>query len=187
MQDQVTIKIREEFPDTHYFIYKTQRYPIKWKYFKFSSKYFSRKKNELKHTESINLIDDEDFEESHFQFLQLSKENIQSFIKYVQHQPISINKENVTALYYLSTKYEVDDLISDTRNYIINHQSEFALDLLLLHQNNSNFPSEIYEKIISNNLVNFINDKRFLLLPIPLIFRILSESKITSSASMSMA
>lgn len=48
----------EIFPDTHYFVYENKRYPIKYDYFKRSSNYFQKNKEQIKNNPNIQLLDD---------------------------------------------------------------------------------------------------------------------------------
>ena len=69
----------EGIPDTHYFIYKSKRYPIKYDFFKYSSKYFQDHHEEIQRNPNIQLID----ENSHSNY-ELTDDTVTDFIKFVQ-------------------------------------------------------------------------------------------------------
>lgn len=76
-------QIDDNIPNTNYFTYQGKNYPIKFDYFKYSSRYFANNRLELKSKKFIQLVDDEIQKENI-----LSEDGIKSFIKYAQHQPI---------------------------------------------------------------------------------------------------
>lgn len=170
MKNQIFIKIKDEFPDTHYFSYKGEKYPIKFDFFKISSNFFSKNQEMLEQTQIIPLI-----EESEEENVEMTKENINNFIDFVQHKEIPINKENVISFNYLATRFEVRSLIDITNDYITRNRKEIALDILINHQSDSKFDSKPYESIISRNLSFYIKDERLVELNIPILDRILKE------------
>ena len=151
MTDQNFIQMDEEIPDTHFFVYRNTKYPIKISFFKHSSKYFSDNINEIKRTQNIQLIDEET--------LDFTNDIIESFIKFAHYQQIQLTNENVTELNFLSKKYEILPLIKYTNEYINKHHNELVLKILLIHQNNSNFETENYETILSQHFDDYINDE----------------------------
>lgn len=90
-------QIDDNIPDTNYFTYQGKNYPIKFDYFKYSSRHFANNRLELKSKKFIQLVDDEIQKENI-----LSEDGIKSFIKYAQHQPIQFTNENIHTLSYLS-------------------------------------------------------------------------------------
>lgn len=170
MKNQIFIKIKDEFPDTHYFSYKGEKYPIKFDFFKISSNFFSKNQEMLEKTQIIPLI-----EESEEENVEMTKENINNFIDFVQHKEIPINKENVISFNYLATRFEVRSLIDITNDYITRNSKEIALDILINHQSDSKFDSKPYESIISRNLSFYIKDERLVELNIRILDRILNE------------
>lgn len=53
------IQNEDVIPDTHAFVYKNKKYPFKFDYFKYASKYFSENLKEFEETKTINLLDHE--------------------------------------------------------------------------------------------------------------------------------
>ncbi|KAK8835516.1 hypothetical protein M9Y10_044358 [Tritrichomonas musculus] len=170
MENQTFIEIKDEFPDTHYFSYKGKKYPIKFDFFKISSNFFSKNQEILEQTPIIPLV-----EESEEINIEITKENINNFIDFVQHKKVPINKENVISFNYLATRFEVRSLIDITNDYITRNSKEIALDILINHQSDSKFDSKPYESIISRNLSFYIKDERLVELNIPILDRILNE------------
>lgn len=170
MKEQNYIKFKEVIPDTNFFIYHDKKYPIKFDYFKYASRYFSTHQEELEKRENINLIDTEP-EKQHF----LTNETINDFINFVQGKKILLDKKNIISLNYLSTKYEVKRLQEITNDYIIKHQSEIVIEIILEHQYESEFDTTSYESIISHHIERYIEDDRLLELKIPILYRILND------------
>lgn len=88
-------------PNTHFFVYKNKKYPFKFDYFKYGSKYFSENQKELVETKTIQILDDHENDTS------ITEVVINKFIKFIQSEKIQLDNENVIGLNYLSQKYEV--------------------------------------------------------------------------------
>lgn len=174
-QNSIQIQIEEDFPDTHYFLYKGKKYPFKFDFFKNSSKYFSTNLSRFEQIEVIPLIDDESGECAN-----IDEDSIDTFIQYVQRQKVTLNNDNVCTLNYLANKFEVPQLINVTKNYISVHQSELVLTILISNQNDSNFVTDVYETIVSENLPKCIDDEHLLMINIPIIYRILKMFSVSS-------
>ena len=170
MQGQNKVRIHENIPFTHCFLYKNKKYPFNFSLFKFSSQYFSKNKVELRKTQNINLID-----KNKEEFLNFSDDIIENFIKYAHREDIQLTHKNVTELNYLAKKYEVLSLIQDTKEYISNHHQDLALQNLLIFQNDESFKTDTYEDVISEKLIDYLNDDRILLLNFPILYRIISK------------
>lgn len=173
MQSSNYVKIQDEFPDTHFFIYHSKKYPIKIDFFKLSSKYIARNQELFDQSKIISLID-----ESSELILNLTDENINMFIKFVQHKKILIDNENVVPLNFLANKFEVTSLINITNDYLAQNKSNLALKILSIHQNDPTLDTKAYEQIISQNLQYYIQDELLLTLKIPILYRILEQSKL---------
>lgn len=170
MKAKQTIKIQEEIPDTHYFVYKSKNYPINFSFFLFSSKYFIKNQDSLQQSKYINLIDNES--ESQLNF---PDKTIQDFIKYVHRESIDIDDENVILLNYLANKYEISSLISFTQEYINQNQKDTIIQILIVNQNNPTTDTKSYEEFISKDLLFFIKDDRLFSLKFPILYRIISR------------
>ncbi|KAK8838946.1 hypothetical protein M9Y10_032406 [Tritrichomonas musculus] len=167
---QYRIKNTKNIPETHYFIYKTHKYPIKFDFFKYSSDFYSKNRHELEMNKGIQLIDT-NLEE----IIDLSDETIQLFIKYIQNDEIDVNNHNVCALNYLDNKYEVSTLIESTDEYIVNNNKNIIFEILLNHQKDPSINTKTYENIISQHLQMYINDEQLLNLKTPILYRILDN------------
>lgn len=159
------IKNDETIPDTHFFVYKNKEYPIKYDYFKHTSKYFSK----MEYEKRINLLDSET--EVNFD---ISDSTIQDFINFVQNKEIILSDENVIGLNYLSNKYEVYKLNKVTNEYIFSSNPFLFLDFLIEYQSKSNkIDLSRYEEIISTHMEQYIEDERLMQLDLNTIYRII--------------
>lgn len=164
------VRIKKAVPKTHYFVYKDKEYPFNFYLFICSSKYFFKNQEEIKSSEKIHLVD----EDSDF-VLNFSDKTVEDFIRYAQREEICLNHENVSFLNYLAKKYEVQDLIEDTEEYISIHHSELILQILSAYQNDPTFESSTYEDFLADHFVEYLNDDLLLTLKIPIINRALKK------------
>ena len=79
-------------------------------------------------------------------------------------------------LYYLAKIYQVILFIEASKKYIFNHQNALVIQILSTYQNQPSFKTDDYEDIISNNLLNYIEDHRLVKLEISILYRILKEN-----------
>lgn len=173
MQNQNFFLNEDEFPDTHFFLYHGEKYPIKIDFFKLSSKYFARNQDLFFQSKTIPLID-----ESSEPSLNITNDNIDTFIKFVQHKQIQINNENVVTLNYLANRFEVTSLINITQDYISQNHQNIALQILSIHQDDESFDTNIYEQTISQNILHYIQNDLLLTIQIPILYRILEKAKL---------
>lgn len=170
-KNQKQIRIKDRFPSTHYFVYKEKQYPIKIEFFKLSSEYFQANQSEIEYIHNIQLLDEESGEE-----LNISENEVKQFIQYVEQEPISLSNENIVSLYYLAAKFGVKSLIEDIEEYIKEYQNDVIVEILLIHQNDPKFKTEIYENVIASNLQNYLKNFPLLKLNFPILYRILDKS-----------
>ena len=170
MQGQKLIQNCDDFPNTHYFVYKNKQFPIKFDFFRISSKQFANNQINIDQNQNIHLVVDESEKN-----LNLSDKSIQSFIKYIQHQDTFLNKDNVSGINYLAKKYEVLSLIKATEEYINEHHSELILPSFLIYQNDPSFDTSHYETILANNLEQYLNDDRLPTLKISILYRVFEK------------
>lgn len=164
-------QIQGELPYSYYFAYKDKKYPFILDLFKGYSNYFLQNETEIDQSKIIRLID-----EHEEQILKINDDIINTFIKFVHRERICISKENVSTLNYLGRKYSITQLIEVTTDFINKHQKELVVDLLLIHQYDMlSETTTTYENILSNNLLDHINDERLLQLSFPILYRILSK------------
>lgn len=168
-QNFIQIQNEDDPPSSHYFVYKGKEYPIKFDYFKISSRYFSENQQEIEKSEFIQLIDEDALN------FELSEKNIQLFIDYVHRQKIPIDNDSVLTLNYLSKKYGVNSLTKSTENYIRSYYKEISLNVILFFQNDSNFETETYETVISENLENYVSDDQLLSVNLSILYRIFGK------------
>lgn len=114
MQIQTFIKIQDNEIDSHFFVYKGKKYPIKFSFFKKSSEYFYYNKKELKKTKMIPII-----EKNEEGTIDIPDFAVQQFIDYVQCQTIPLNNNNIIFLYFLGKKYKVSSLIKAIDEFFI--------------------------------------------------------------------
>ena len=116
------------------------------------------------------------------EYVKLNDESIQAFISSIQNEPCSIENSSIIPLQYLAHKYEFNELIRYTDQYIADHSEELVFATLSFksdemdekENNDTFFDSSKEERIISNNLAKFIQKDELLGLPIEIIYRILS-------------
>ncbi|KAK8845144.1 hypothetical protein M9Y10_021326 [Tritrichomonas musculus] len=163
---------QQSFEKKHSFIYKSIEYPFNLDIFMLFSKYMKKNENEFKSQKKIKLIYDNDKTD-------FPEHSINSFIDFCQFiSPIPINDQNVTHMYYLAMKYEVESLINETIIYMKNSKVKYALDIILYNQNIEVFDKGLYEDIISENLEKFIDDDKLLNIDLVTIHRIFSRYKL---------
>lgn len=160
----------EVIPDTHCFVYRNRKYPIKYDFFKYSSKYFQDHQEEIQNNPNIQLTDDK--LSSNYE---LTDDTITDFIKFVQCSQIKLTRENVVGLNYLSTKYEISTLKKHTEDYIKKNHQIFVVELLQKSETDTNFDRENCEEIISSHLEEYIHDERLSNLTIPTLYRIVAK------------
>lgn len=177
MKKQKFIQIQNEIPMTHFFVYKDKQYPFQIDFFKYSSKFFLNNQQSLEQNKIIPLVDKE-YEES----LNFSEESIFSFIKYVQREQIPLNDDNVFALNYLGTRYQINSLIESTKEYIEQNKTGLILQILTNFQFDQKFNKQQYEDILSTNLINYISDDRLLSLEYPIIYRAIEKTPNKSNS-----
>ena len=165
--------------DQKFFVYKDKKYPFNFNLFKNNSNYFYKNRKILKKVKEINLLNE--YEEDN---IEMSAEIIKSFISSCQNEVFEINVSNAIELQFLSMKYEVDDLISITNEYIEkNHKSLLLKSFLFKTRHlrtikgseNINYDTSNEEEIISKHLYEYINDKEITFLPIETFDRILKK------------
>lgn len=170
MEKKNYIKSKDIIPNTHFFVYGGQKYPIKFDYFKYASKYFETHQDEIMNKQDIDLLEGESSRKSF-----LSSDNINDFINFVQCKQIELDSKNVVELNYLSTKYDVSSLQEITNKYIIEHESDVVIDIIIEHQDEDEFNTSRYESMIAQHIDKYINDDRLHRINIPIIHRILNE------------
>lgn len=161
-------------PITNFFIYKDEKYPFNIDLFKKFSPFFSTKQFSISPNESINLIDEANCQ------VQISKEYIKYFIGYCQNLSIpkeKINNESAETLYYLAKYYQVKSLIDQMNEYFKQNEEEFILHFLS-NPELEHLDSQRYETILSSKLLDYINNPQMLLLPLPIIQRVLTKYQL---------
>lgn len=168
--EQELIQNKDDFPDTHFFVYKDKRYPIKYHFFKFSSKYFFNNSSIIKKTQDIPLVEEESENK-----ISLSEQSIIDFIKYVQHEPIYLTNENISEIDFLAKKFEVSSLTELIKKYMSSHNDELAIQFLIIYSNDPTISTDEYEEIISEHFLEYIQDKRLFDIQLPILYRIFTK------------
>lgn len=167
--EEISINGNTRLQPTHFFVHKGKNYPFNMKLFKCFSQYFQINKNRYKGTTYINIFDNPEEE------MDLTESTINDFINFCQSKNVILTKENSPFLHRLAKKFIVPLLIDSTQDFIQVHQKEVVVELLILNLKENNPDTTKYEQIISNDLPYFINDTNLLLLPIPVLYRILTK------------
>lgn len=158
-------------PTTNYFIYKSKRYPFNLNLFKLYSESFASGQTALLFNADVELINESEYR------IPISDESILYFINYCQNQrmqKINLTNEDILSVNYLAKRYVVQSLIDLTENYILKHQDDFIL-FFLSNPDLDNTNKEKFEKMLSQNLIKYINDPRLISLPVPVLFRVLTK------------
>lgn len=171
MSSTKTFKNKNVIPDTHFFVYQDKKYPIKYDFFKYSSKYFEKNHDTIEKSKFLPLVDSETENK-----IVLTEETINNFINFVQRSEITVNNDNIFGLNYLSNKYEVTSLNEILSDYFEQHP-ELVIEAISNQIYKNIFNSEKYENLICKNLSNYIDNEKLLELDIPIIYRILQNNK----------
>lgn len=171
MFEENRIQSVKELPSTHFFIYRSQKYPFNIDLFKIMSNYFTKNPSIIEAgNKSVKLFDTEDEERIH-----TDDDTIKSFIQFFHRQPIQLHNKNVIILNFLSAKYEIDELKEATEKYIKKHHEELVVDLLSVQQKDSILTNEKYEEIISKNFLHFIQNENIFSLQMSSLYRIMKK------------
>ena len=142
------IHLKIDPPCTHSLLYNSQKYPINFDLFKYFSKYFYERRNEIPETGDIDLTKyDPDDNISNF-----SPDEVIDFIKYIQTKPIQLTNNNIVTLQYFDHKYDINQLIASTEEYINEHEEEIILKFLKRKD------LSFYEDKISDNFSIYVNN-----------------------------
>lgn len=155
------------------FIYQNKQYPIDLKLLKKHSNYFSQIKESRDNANNIIFLIDE-FDS----YQRYSEETIQAFIQYFKTQEIELDTDNIFSIKYLSSKYEVSDLINQANKYINDNYKDLIEQFLTMHENQK---YEIYEiqseeNLLSYHISEYISDDRLTSLPLNVLYRLLSKT-----------
>lgn len=132
------------------------------------SKYFSKNRKQFENLSIINLIEETDYHQN------LTYKSIQKFIQFCQNRKIEITHSDVLHIRFLSLKYGVSKLTQLTNKHISKYYKEIIDEFLSDKSNIALNCCDDYEQIISENLIEFINERNDLLfLPLPSLYRIL--------------
>lgn len=148
-----------------YFVYKGEHYPFDYDLIKRTSFYISRNDEYFRAQTNISLNDNQSFD--------LSPETITNFIRCCENQDFHVNESNEFCLHSLSVQYEVPYLQNVTKQYINEHLENFALESLLATKTLEIDDTTFIEDLISENFPSFINKENILLLPIPVLHRLI--------------
>lgn len=164
--------IHFNFPVTNSFVYFGKDFPFNMKLFNCFSDYFISNPSKIQQNGKIYLIEESDGN------IIIPDESINDFVNYCQNKTITLKDENVPALYKLSKKYLVTNLIESIENYILNHPENLIIQFLTISQTKQNQNTEHYENILSMNLPDYIKDDSLLSLPLPTINRIVTKYQL---------
>lgn len=165
-----SLSVNSELPPTNVFLYKENKYPFNIIIFNQFSKYFEANPPQLNST--IKLIDDS---EDHFNLHVVA---IKDFINYCQCVSIILTNENILTIHHLAKKYKVHTLIDKTEGFISDHKEDFLVEFLNLIQDQQDINTHQYEEIISENMLDYIEDDQLLSLPFPMLFRIVTKYQL---------
>ena len=167
--EEISVTANASLQPTHSFVYKGKKFPFNMKLFKCFSQYFKINKQQFANTTEIDIFNDQN------EKINLSESSINDFINFCQSREITLNKDNSPSLHMLAKKYQVSSLIKLTTEFIFKHQKEIVIDFYILNQDEEDFDKAKYEEIISKDFLNYINDDKLLLLPIPVLHRIMTK------------
>lgn len=178
MQHSNMVQFKKEVTNTHFFIYRGKQFPFNFNFFRIASNFFIRNEESLFPSKNIQLLD-----KCNEETIDIDDAIIRYFIQYVHQIPIPLQDDNAVILNFLGHRYEINELICCTEDYIASHQSDIVVDLLSIQQNDPKFDTTTYEKIISDNFLKYINEDNILKLKIPTIYRLLVSFKNSQKIS----
>ena len=149
--------------------YKGNQYSIDLNSFSMYSDYFSSVDQEKYNDQLINLVDE-------FYPINFSKEVINSFISFFKNSEIEISTTNALCFKKLSSTFKISILQEKAEKFIESNYKDI-IDYFLTtinSQKDTNIINGDYEKIISNHLIEYIDDDRLKVLPISSLCRIIS-------------
>ena len=114
------------------FSFKDNVYQIDFQLLVMNSQFFSRELEKYEFIQYINIVDDFDM------ILFISSDIVETFISFIHNHDIQLTLNNALALYSLSIKYEVTNLVDQSQQYISSHHVEL-IEQFLSTQN----PNEI--------------------------------------------
>lgn len=147
------------------FIYKCKSYSFNINQFhNYSTYVFNNKNKNILLFENGNSFD-------------VSNESISSFILFFQDGIAQITNSTAIPLHFLSIKYEVLLLTKQTEEYIKIHYSDIINDFLSLNIKKIQEENDIsqYEELISQHILEFIDDDRLFNFPVSSLYRILMK------------
>ncbi|KAK8840436.1 hypothetical protein M9Y10_030641 [Tritrichomonas musculus] len=151
-----------------YFVYNNKFYKFNLQVFLNSSEYFFKERKTINVGDTIQLLQ---FESN----LEFSDELIRNFISAVErNDQIEIKADNVYQLDQLSDFYGILNLKKRTNDFISENEEQLILQNYIYDQSN-NKTNYKAEDIISNNLMNYIDDDKLATLKIDVLDRILTE------------
>lgn len=159
-------------------IYNNNKYQIDFDLLKRNSNYFYSNRKYYKNVEDIEL---------QLEPIEITDKIFQIFISCCQNQSFQLDDINVFPLHQLSIRYEVPELISLTNQYISKNSKTLIIQAILFklqlqnHIDQANQEtSEIKstreeEKIISSQILEYINNDQLLLLPVHVLYNIFND------------
>lgn len=175
MEEEICFDTTSELITTHFFIYKNNTFPFNINSFKCVSRYFDSIQSQPEENTNIELLNESEDD------ITLDESLIKNFINFFHMNKITLNKQNVFPLLKLAKKFIVPSLIKATEKFITSHRKELVIEFLLMNEDQQDFNTEEYEEIISNNVTDFIEDKKLLSLPLPVLHRIVTKYQLKNN------
>ena len=133
-----------------------------------NSQFFSRELEKYEFIQYINIVDDFDM------ILFISSDIVETFISFIHNHDIQLTLNNALALYSLSIKYEVTNLVDQSQQYISSHHVEL-IEQFLSTQNPNEIWSYIYEDLLSERLEDYFTDERLFKIPMSTLYRVFNK------------
>ena len=174
---------KQNLRNEKYFVYQKKRYPIDFDLLIKNSNYFYKNRKQYENADEINIVNENE------NVLNISEEAIEAFVSSCQNQECQISISSVIPLQYLSYKFEFPELLKTTKAIYNEHCSDVIIRSLLFKKEfqeetgfeNENekifFDTKQEEEIVSENIEKYINNDQMLDLSIPVLSRIIGQSK----------
>lgn len=166
--DSNSVAVTSDLPLTNYFIYKEKQYPFNITLFKIFSRFFSSNQ-QLQPNSGIKLLEDTEDD------INIPDASIRDFINYCQNKNINLTKENVLFVHKLAKKFIIPPLIKSAEDFITIHSKELVIEFLNIKRDQQQFNTNEYEEMIVIDLIEYIKNEKLILLPFPVIYRIMTK------------
>ena len=160
----------DSLQNTNCFIYRSKEFPFNLQSASIISPKINRNQETMMKDIKIPLIEKDENK------IKISENCINDFISILKIQNVDITNDNAAGLNYLAKEYEIEQLQKKTDKHILDH-NELLLKVYSIKIFDDDENNDKYEEVISQRLIEFIDDVDLYDLPISSLHRIFSKSK----------